>query len=363
MKTTRIMLEPGRNYKSKHSVRNNEGNTFEYEFYHDIVYKVSRLFQDTNIEIADPSWAAKHPSVNERVDYLNEQTDNYDIFIGLRFSDKDTLRIYSQRNEVSEGYKDKIETASALMGIGDNRHKILYATRKPGIIMELASVNDTSEYLQAQNTRRVIAHDIAQHICSIIDPSISTIVNMNQHLICQESDMTGVLLVNNLPIRRSPATFSDILCDGNKDLKLEIVGFYDKDWCEVVYGENCAYVDRNLIKIIDYQGLSNYVDMWEFNVVSKTACTTGVVKSLATKLVNTETGKVEGVLFKGTQVRIVGTTPGGHNYIIHGRFASHLLTTPTKNIQIIGESIDNDTKRIPITMDELERLGYTHILI
>lgn len=370
MSVTTIMIEPGRNYYSKHTVRNTAGTAYECEFFFDIVYKLIKIFEDTDIQIVDPSWASKYPTMNERVEYLNGLSENaYDMLICLRLADETNVQhVYPQNNQQSidmaTRWTKTDKTKSNDVMHYNNHHKILYATKHPAIVAEVCTTAESSMYLNSQECRSDFAYLIAKKIKALAKSSAKLNTTVLPRIV---NSGIGCILADGVVVRRNPMKRSDILCKLNEGCTVELADhdWHNKDWMRIAYGPDIAYINRNLVRVeyrkertvLNTEDERILIDLPENNTPPTRL---GVVKTLFSKIYSAETKTLCAICFRDTTFAIYHTDAEFATISFGGKLAY----IPMKNITLYNDVKDKkDYNGTRITAEELARLGYTQILL
>lgn len=369
MDKVRIMIEPGKNWTGK-SVKTKVGNVYEYDFYTDIVYKIMEIFNGTDVEIIDPSWARKYVNANERVEFLHNSENLFDLFISLRFiepgsqnfmniiSKKDHKKSLAYVEDFTNGVKHFIndfDMETTEISVIDNKYySILNGINKPGFIVEC--IPCTEPLLALQNNRINIANTIACGISAIIGTfTFSPFTPI-------KSDMVGETICSDVIVRTAPMLSAPIRMILPKEYRIEIYNEMPVDgWYEVLYGGSTCFVDMNHVRIT--KKYNSVIDIDPTTLVIETMGWYGIITDTIARVKDYNTLKTIGVLFKNARVQIYGQL--GDKYAIVGGAIPYGIVK-LKHVSVIenDEDASKDNKNgVTITANELNRLGYTHIII
>lgn len=375
MEKLRIAIEPGKNYSNR-SVKFKTGNVHEYEFFTDIVYKLMKIFEnDDSVEIVDPSWARLYPTTKERITHLNNMREYTDLFISLRFADgsESDLNIPQcsiipkKNNDVSlmkagafaHALSKKFVKGEEVQLVKNRNMQTVNGIEIPGFCVEFYEDTDV-DYLHTQKFRAFFATILANAICGIISDSTH-----GYEMTVPDYVQLGETFAESTIIRSYPSEKATIRTVLPKNNIVEIMGFAEDDkWCKILYGGGFGYIDTTYVHVISSE-YENAVHILTSNSkFVNTSIDTCTVLPLLAPIYNLETKKMQGVLFKGTPVRLHGFE---NDYAIIAGITGSLNLIRIKNLVLepaLKYDENTDTKEpVSITLGELKRRGYTHIII
>ena len=361
---TKILIEPGRNWSS--TTKSKIGNVHERELYTDIVYKVMKYAKNhpNEVLIINPSWANKHKTAKDRIEYIN--TTEYDILISLRYSDEMSRKIIVSETDahsrsIASSFTSAVGNPPIELTI-KNLPNIVKLSQKPAFVFECLSVHD--DELLSQSYRNNIAEKIWSGICNIINIGVTTTGGSKLTAISKPEIKwiaKGITLIDNIPVRGVPLDTGYKLIDLPKDYPVIICDTVKDEWYKIYYGENCGYIDASLVKVIKtsyHSKLNPYQRQYVTNVNTEMY---GEVSKFITLVYEETSDKIIGALTRNCAVRIVGSNTKSYIVVFGTKFAR----IPKQNIKLLNvceNCIDVAEDNSAITMSELNRRGYTHVI-
>lgn len=372
MEVFRILFEPGRKASNESIAPSNKalyGNVriYEYEFFTDIVYRVTQALSGfDNISVINPAWSLTHIKASDRTEYVNKISNQYDLLISLTFNNNIDAYLSctikpKNKSEQSQMLANKFSTPLTDILIDTESKSIRPIIRdcpNPAFNVEFGGIPAKSNTrLEHQITRKSIAEYIASGICSMLDLDSSKLT------IAETPDVkyVGYTVCDNAIVRTDTRICSGIKIDLNKYHVIDILDTVVDDgyeWYKISYGNGYGYIDADIVHITGSYQPAVYVQT--NNKTIFTDARSGVVKSLIAPIYDEKTKKMIGTLYKGATVNVLGAQ--GSHYIISIGSSNSLVLTKHITLKPV-DNIDSDNALVEITLDELNRRGYTHVVI